>query len=120
MAVVRTDEDGVYLVVNGSRARPGNVAGYSHSHRMDGGGLKVGDKVKAAQRSQSSIVKVTLDSGNVIFWHFDVPGYLVRSFDFVPDKYDDKGFVKRRDVDPDSIVETPRPISPARFPFTGR
>ena len=37
---VREDALGIYVICNGGRARPGEVAGYSHVFKMDKGGLK--------------------------------------------------------------------------------
>ncbi|MCS4088473.1 hypothetical protein [Rhizobium sp. BK176] len=115
MALVRVDDVGLYVVVNGHKARPGNVAGYSHSHRMDDGGLSAGDKVKAAQRSQSAIVKVTLESGSVVFWHCDT-FRVKRTFDFTPDDFDETGFAKSHRLDPSPVRAAPRQIGFARLP----
>lgn len=73
MAVVRRDEIGLYVVAGGRIARPGNVVGYSHAFRMDDGGLKVGDKVKARHIPQTPLTKVTLDDGAELRWHHWYP-----------------------------------------------
>lgn len=46
----------------GYKARPGNVIGYAHAYRMDDGGLKVGDKVKARHPGYATAT-ITLDNG---------------------------------------------------------
>lgn len=42
---VREDEQGIYVVTNGSIYRPGDIAGYSHACDMSDGNLKKGDRV---------------------------------------------------------------------------
>lgn len=65
---VREDEEGIYVIDDGLKARPGDVVGYSHAFRMDGGGLKCGDEVKARHVSQTPMVKVTTSEGVVLLW----------------------------------------------------
>jgi hypothetical protein len=71
MAKVRKDEIGIYVRCNGSIARPGAVAGFSHACRMDDGGLKEGDAVNARPWSNSPLIVLTLSDGSKTRWHVD-------------------------------------------------
>ena len=55
---VRSDDHGLFIITNGSRYRPGAVAGYDHAYRMDDGGLKVGDRVLVRNVPQTPLCKI--------------------------------------------------------------
>ena len=74
MSRIREDQFGIYIRLNGSRHRPGDVTGYSHAYDMDAGGLKTGDSVKAVNVGQSPLIKITLDNGRVLRWCASRPG----------------------------------------------
>lgn len=63
MSVVKQDETGIFIQLNGAKYRPGNINGYSHAFKMDDGGLKKGDTVKASHRAGTPTIKITLDDG---------------------------------------------------------
>lgn len=69
MTVVREDADGLYVKAGGYIARPGAVRGYSHAYRMDDGGLKAGDTVKARHSAGTELTIVTLPDGSKTRWH---------------------------------------------------
>lgn len=69
MSLIRQDDQGIYLIANGSTYRPGKVSGYDHVYNMTDGGLKKGDKPIAKHVSQSALVKITLESGKILHWH---------------------------------------------------
>lgn len=71
---IRRNEHGIYVVKEGSKAYPGNVAGYDHVYRMDAAGLKEGDKVHAHHIVQSPIVRIRTPDGLVLHWHYDYNG----------------------------------------------
>jgi hypothetical protein len=68
---VRKDAKGLLIRAGGYVSRPGNVRGYAHAYRMDDGGLKEGDYVKARHRAGTPLSVITLDDGSKIFWHHD-------------------------------------------------
>lgn len=106
MAVVKEDEEGIFVIAGGYKARPGNVGGYDHAYRMDDAGLKNGDRVKASHRSGTSTTKVTLESGQVLIWHHDyIAGFQKRTFDYEPEKY---GLDGKRDFDKVPVGIRPR------------
>lgn len=67
MSLVREDQYGVYIIINGSKHRPGNVVGYDHAFDMSDGGLRAGQKVKASSVSQSPLCRIKTD-GRVLYW----------------------------------------------------
>jgi len=69
--LVREDEQGLYLVAGGVKARPGSLSGYGHAWRMDDGGLKAGDKVVARHRGGTPLVSITLPDGGTTIWGDD-------------------------------------------------
>lgn len=68
MSLVREDEKGLYIILNGQKRRPGSVAGMDHVYDMSDGGLKAGDKVEAHHISQSDHIKIKLDNGRELVW----------------------------------------------------
>lgn len=73
MTKVRNDENGLYLIAGGVKARPGAINGYSHAYRMDDGGLIQGDTVKAAHVGGSQLVRIKLADGCITRWFQDGP-----------------------------------------------
>ena len=69
MSTVREDDEGIYILLNGAKHRPGSVSGYAHCNRMDSGGLKKGDKVKASHVACTPTIRITLDDGTKLRWH---------------------------------------------------
>lgn len=59
---VYEDERGIYVRVNGGRARPGDVNGYDHAYDMSSGNLKADDKVIVRNVNQSILAKVIIPS----------------------------------------------------------
>jgi hypothetical protein len=109
MALVRKDEQGLFVICDGVIARPGNVRGYDHALRMDGGGLTGGEKVPCRQLSGSPLVKLKLPDDAVVFWHSDGRD-LTRTFDFEPNSFDASGRLKRTSGG-EVGVTSPREIS---------
>lgn len=71
MSVVRFDTKGLLVIAGGYRARPGDVAGYSHVYDMSDGGLKVGQHVKARHVAGTPLTKIKLSDGRVLHWHHE-------------------------------------------------
>jgi len=69
MALVREDDEGIYVISGGVTARPGAVRGYGHAYRMDDGGLAKGDKVSASHVGGTPMVRLKLPDGTVTRWH---------------------------------------------------
>lgn len=69
MAKVKQDDKGIFIQTGGYIFRPGPVPGYSHALRMDDGGLKVGDIVKAHHIAGDLIAKIKLNDGSVVYWY---------------------------------------------------
>lgn len=70
MSVVRQDEKGIYVICDGSLARPGDVNGYSHAYDMSDGGLKKGDRIKARHIGGTPLVKVSAADGETYrYWY---------------------------------------------------
>ena len=69
MTIVRQDEQSIYVIAGGYRARPGNVGGYDHAFDMSDGGLKKGDVVKARHVACSQLTKIRLSDGRMLHWH---------------------------------------------------
>lgn len=67
MSVVRVDEKGLLIYLNGAKHRPGDISGYAHAHKMDAGGVKLGDKVKASHRSGTPTIRVQTPEGERIW-----------------------------------------------------
>ncbi|QSY98585.1 hypothetical protein J2J97_32290 (plasmid) [Rhizobium bangladeshense] len=74
MTKVRADGHGLFVIAGGYAARPGDVLGYSHAFRMDDGGLKEGDTVKASHWAGTPTTKIKLGDGTVLLWGHD-PAY---------------------------------------------
>lgn len=68
MALVREDDEGLYIISGGVTARPGAVRGYGHAYRMDDGGLVKGDKVNACHIAGTPMVRLKLPDGTVTRW----------------------------------------------------
>ena len=68
MALVREDDEGIYVISGGVTARPGAVRGYGHAYRMDDGGLVKGDKVSASHIGGTPMVRLKLPDGTVTRW----------------------------------------------------
>lgn len=69
---VRSDDNGLYVLTNGAKYRPGKVTGYDHVFRMDDGGLERGDRVMVRHRSQSPLCKIVFEEGGkevALHWH---------------------------------------------------
>jgi hypothetical protein len=111
MALVRKDEQGLFVICDGVIARPGNVRGYDHALRMDGGGLAAGEKIRCRQLSGSPLVKLKLPDGTFVFWHADGRD-LTRTFDFEPNSFDSSGRLKR------TSGEEVKATSPREIPAT--
>lgn len=71
MTIVREDAEGLFVRAGGYIARPGPTVGTSHAMRMDDGGLKAGDNVKAAHVAGSQLTRIKLADGNTTFWHHE-------------------------------------------------
>ena len=71
MSLVREDEKGLYIWLNGGKHRPGKVAGYSHVFDMSDGELEAGNKVKTSVISQTPLIRIQLDDGCKLYWHRD-------------------------------------------------
>lgn len=69
LALVRSDDAGLYVRAGGYTARPGNITGYDHAYRMDDGGLKAGDRVAARHIAQTPLVQLKLEDGSMLRWH---------------------------------------------------
>ena len=69
MSLVREDEKGLYIWLNGGKHRPGDVTGYDHVFDMSDGELEAGDKVKASIVSQAPLIRIRLDNGCKLYWH---------------------------------------------------
>lgn len=67
MSVVRCDEKGILIYLNGAKHRPGPIQGYAHAYNMDDGGLKVGDHVKARHRAGTPTIRVQTPEGERIW-----------------------------------------------------
>ena len=75
MGLVREDEQGLYVINNGAKRRPGDVAGYAHFRDMSDGGLKKGDKVKLYHVSQTPMCKLVKDDGTELYWS-EIPDHM--------------------------------------------
>lgn len=73
MAIVREDEDGLFVEAGGYIARPGAVRGYAHAFRMDDGGLVPGAVCKARHVAGSQLTRITTTAGDVLHWHHEGP-----------------------------------------------
>lgn len=71
MSKICADSRGVFITTS-ARFRPGNVPPYSNDHRMDDGGLAVGDKVKARNVPNTPLVRIMCEDGSVLHWHKSV------------------------------------------------
>lgn len=95
MTKVRKDKHGLFVKAGGYIARPGPVRGNSHAYRMDDGGLKEGDTVKAHHQAQTQLTIITLPEGRKTRWHHEGEARdrdleLPRSDD-TPKHFDDQG-----------------------------
>ena len=70
---IRRDDEGLYIVTNGQRYRPGSVAGHGHAVRMDDGGLQEGGTVQARMVEQSELARLKLQDGTVTYWFCEGP-----------------------------------------------
>jgi hypothetical protein len=70
---IRRDDDGLYIVTNGGKYRPGAVAGRAHAIRMDDGGLQEGGNVQARMVEQTELTRLKLPDGTVTYWHVEGP-----------------------------------------------
>lgn len=95
MTVVREDEKGIFVQAGGYIARPGPTRGTSHAYRMDDGGLKKGDIVKARHMAGTQLTSVTLPDGRKTIWHHEGETRdrdLHEPFpDDLPENFDDRG-----------------------------
>lgn len=81
MTLVRSDIWGLFVRAGGYIARPGNVRGFAHAFRVDDGGLKAGDKIKATHIGGAQLTRVVTQGGLKLHWfHYDM--------DNVPDAKD--------------------------------
>lgn len=71
MSLVREDDRGLYIWLNGGKYRPGGVTGWDHAYDMDDGGLKKGDKVRASVVPESPLTRIRLESHRKLMWHRD-------------------------------------------------
>jgi len=71
MAKIRSDAEGLYAQIGGYKMRPGAVGGHAHARRMDDGGLRPGDTVKARHIGGSPLGVLTLPDGTKTHWHVD-------------------------------------------------
>jgi hypothetical protein len=71
MTTIRADAEGIYLITNGSRYRPGAVRGYGHNpnNDMSDGGLQAGEHVKVHKIGGSPLCRITLADGRRLVWH---------------------------------------------------
>lgn len=69
MSVIRQDAKGLYVIAGGYTGRPGGVGGYDHAMRMDDGGLKKGDRVKAAHVAGNPLIRIKLENGVKLYWY---------------------------------------------------
>jgi hypothetical protein len=79
-SVVHKDAKGLFVKAGGYVARPGGVRGYDHAYRMDDGGLKEGDRVKARHKAQTPLTVITLDDGTKLHWHHEAK-HIVYNYD---------------------------------------
>lgn len=93
MSLVRKDAAGLFVVAGGWTARPGPVVGSSVGLRMDDGGVKEGDHVKATHWAGSSLTRVKLESGQVLYWHHEgkMRDMFLENRPVDPSQYDIKG-----------------------------
>lgn len=75
---VRQDEKGLFVITNGSKYRPGKVAGYCHVYRMDASELKKDDRVVVRNICGTPLAKVVCYEGPednrqsvTLHWHSD-------------------------------------------------
>ncbi|HEX8350411.1 MAG TPA: hypothetical protein VF598_10655 [Hymenobacter sp.] len=73
MSKVKQDADGIFVQTGGYIFRPGGVNGHDHAVEMDDGGLSKGDDVKARHMGGTELAKITLDNGDVKYWHAALP-----------------------------------------------
>lgn len=71
MALVKEDEKGLFIQAGGYIARPGPIAGWMHAVKMDDGGLKKGDHVKARHKSGTPLNVITLKNNEKRYWGHD-------------------------------------------------
>lgn len=79
--LVRKDKHGLYIrsrwyskrlgETDHPAYRPGEFRGHSHAWDTCSGGLSEGDKPKTSHVSGAPFIKITLDSGRVIYWGSD-------------------------------------------------
>ena len=67
MSKVRKDDNGLYIQINGTKHRPGNIRGFAHAYDMSDGNLKKGDSVKAKSISQAPVCHIMLEN-NTLCW----------------------------------------------------
>jgi hypothetical protein len=92
MALVREDDEGIYVISGGVKARPGAVLGYGHAYRMDDGGLSKGDKVAASHVGGTPMVRLKLPDGTVTRWFCQDSRREDEKMEADPDAvWDDKG-----------------------------
>jgi hypothetical protein len=95
MTKVRSDSEGLFVKAGGYIARPGPVLGESHAYRMDDGGLKEGDDVKARHTPGTQITVITLSDGKKTRWHHEGEtrnrGLHAPDVDDVPAAFDERG-----------------------------
>lgn len=60
---VRQDHEGVFILTNGTRFRPGDVAGLSHAFKQDRGELRTGDRVNIRPRYGDGFIVIDTPMG---------------------------------------------------------
>lgn len=68
MSVVHEDDEGIFIKTGGYVFRPGGIVGSAHAYRMDDGGLRKGDRVKARHKGGTTLAAITLDDGTKRIW----------------------------------------------------
>jgi hypothetical protein len=65
---VKSDETGIYVVVQEQKYRPGGIPGYDHVHRMDAASLTAGVKVQAKRINYTALTRIYCPDGVELVW----------------------------------------------------
>lgn len=71
MTIVHEDTQGLFVRAGGYKARPGAVSHLAHAFRMDAGGVKKGDTVKARHCAGTQLIVLTLPDNTKTRWHIE-------------------------------------------------